>query len=93
MGCVLNGFHGGGSEGGGLGEVAEMSRSPSSSVKLKPDPGFCWADLVPVENHVNSSPTTTESSSPPAMETPATVEVISTSGLSSPTTIHTATIC
>ncbi|CAL1384946.1 unnamed protein product [Linum trigynum] len=77
MGCVLNGFHGSGE--GGLGEVVvEMSRSPSSSssVKLKPDPGFCWPDLVLVRNRVNSSPTGTESSSPPAMEKPAAAEVV-----------------
>ncbi|CAL1353508.1 unnamed protein product [Linum trigynum] len=75
MGCVLNGFHGDGVD-GGLGEVVEMSRTPSSSIQLKPDPGFFangWPDFAPVGNHVygisrtsSCPPTAAESSSPPA---------------------------
>ncbi|CAI0377431.1 unnamed protein product [Linum tenue] len=85
MGCVLNGFHGDGGD-GGLGEVVEMSRSPSSSIQLKPDPGFFangWPDFAPVGNHVygisrtsSCPPTAAESSSPPAMETPAAASVV-----------------
>ncbi|CAI0438019.1 unnamed protein product [Linum tenue] len=83
MGCVLNGFHGGGGGGGegGLGEVVEMSRSPSSSIKLKSDPGFSaigWPGSVPVGIFRTSGcpPTATESSSPPAMEAPAPAEIV-----------------